>query len=772
MKRIVLAATLSALVYTFAYPYGWWVHYTEGLLYIERLHNEPLPGPKGDAELLENNLSYFALGTWLPDIERVLFDMPQDFSHSQDFQWFMYQKAIEDMDANPWKVALAVGNILHSSSDMVAQVLSCSYFACKAGFGLLDIFPGFYDDNAGGENEGFFEAGMDVLFGDYTPIFQHVIQVLSDPETFSKFRTFVQDCIDEYAGKKVSLKADFYETFQKIAELAQKSDLQSRLLMYELFASEGSSDKLEIPTEIDFYELFRVLLSPAILDKSFYDEYFGYFKWLSTQIAREMEPGSNWFDVWPTWHATTFLSGGVQGLSPHTDELNHNCAQLLWSIRFTDINNNTVSSLSTQNWKEQLKIKLSMINVLSETKTITVKVKYYDGGLNWQNDPVIAEGSFTIDDIPHEYGQNPITNFELLFDMPEPTNVYAIYFELYLDDASKPYLVSLPLPYYLMNTVDPFKSQYTEHIFCETCFPPHPVVIDPISELDFGWLHGKVIDRLSKKPVKYAQVSYGGDETLTTTRFGYFQIDNLQPQSLELSAYSEDYFEGSTTANVEAGKGIWATIECDPKIKVYDGGDYTSNNAYIYVSYEKLKKFKGLLGYSVGIGSSPDEADIVPFTFVGSESYAFVPFGKPLADGLKIYALVRPEVADIVAAHSSSDGITIDASPPKVKEIKIIDTSKDNGFRVEFSVEIDEPHTPIVLVEACLGSREGLCDLVSPNQIKPERASLSMLRDFKRSIFLNVWAQNAAGLKSEVASQEVKSEDRELFGSEEGCGCL
>lgn len=771
MRRIVLGFILSALICTAAHPYGWWVHYEEGLLYLERLHDEPLPGPRGNVELLENNLSYFAMGTWLPDIERVLFEMPWDFSHSQDFQWFMYQKAIEQMADDPWKVALAVGNMHHSSSDMVAQVLSCSYFACKAGFGLLDIFPGWFDDHEGGENENFFEAGIDVLFGDYTPIVQHILYFLSDQEIFNELWAFVQGCIDEYAGKKVPLKSDPYETFQKIADLARKNDLQSRLELYVSFASNNPSDKLEIPTEIDWYELFRVLTSPAILDPSFYDEYFGYFKWLGTQIAREMQPGSNWFGVWPTWHATTFLSGGVQGLSPHTNDLSHNCTQLLWSIRFTDVNNNTVNSLSTQNWKEQLKIKLSMINVLSETKTITVKVRYYDGGLDWQDDPLIAEGSFLMDDVPHEYGQNPATSFELLFDMPEPTNVYGIYFELYYDDEAKPYLISLPLPYYLMDTIDPFKAQYAEHIFCDTCFPPHPVVTDPISDLDFSWLFGLVIDRLSKKPVEYAEVIYEQGRPRKTTRFGYFQIDNIQPQSMELSAYSEDYFEGFTTVDVEAGKGVWATIECDPKIRVYDGGDYTSNNAYIYASYETLKKFEGFQGYSVGIGSSPDDADIVPFAFVGSESFAFIPFGEPLADGSKIYALVRPEVTGVVATHSSSDGIVIDASPPYIKGINIVDVSQDSGFGVEFSVDIEEPHSPITSVQACLGSEATLCDLALPKQVEPAGANLFMSRNFNRSIFLNVWAQNAAGLKSEVASQEVKSKDEEGSDSKEGCGC-
>jgi len=772
MRRVIWGIVLSAIFCVPAFSSGWWIHYEDCLLYLDRLHNEPLPEPRGDATLIENNLSYFAVGCWLPDIERGLFDLPWDFSHNQDFLWFMYQKAIEQMGDDPWKVALAAGNIHHSSTDMVAQVLSCSYFACKAGFGLLDVFPGFYDDHAGGENELFFEAGMDVLFGDYTVIAQHIINVLSDQATFQKFWAFVQGCIDEYAATKVRLKADPYETFRQIADLAQKNDLTSKLELYSTYAIDDLKDMLEIPTEIDIYELLRALFSPAIFDPNFYDEHFEYaegFHWLGTQIAREMEPGSNWFDVWPTWYATTFLSGGAQGLAPHVDSMTPNCTQLLWSARFTDVDGNTVNSLSPQSWPEQLVLKLSMINVLPDTKTITVRVKAYNGGLDWQNDPVIAENSFVIDDSPKDYGSNPGTSFELLFDMPEPTDVYGIYFELYYNDAAKPYLVSLPLAFYAMDTVDPFKAQYQNVLFCDTCFPPHPVVTDPMTDLDYGWLFGRVFDRLSEKPIKYATVTYEKSEQLTTTRFGYFQVDNLAPQNIEISAAAADYFSGSQSVNIEEGKGIWATIKLDPKIIVTDEGEYTSNNVLIFVSFEPLNKFKGLTGYSAGAGSSPDAADIVPFTSISFDTYTNLLFPQTPKDGAKVYVLIRPDVEAVVTKPSSSDGITIDASPPEIKKINVIDTKKKKEFSVDFSVEVEEPHSKITSVEACLGSREGLCDQTRPTQINPARANLSIPIVPKDSVFLNVWAINAAALKSKVASRKVKSE-KEKTNAQEGCG--
>jgi len=773
MKRLVVGLFVAALACSMAYGWGWWVHTNDCMLYLDRLADEPLPGPRGDAELLNEYLPYFLVGCYMPDWDKVIFDFPWNFSHQQEFLWLVYEKAVEEMDDDPWKVALATGNLHHTASDIVAQNTACPYFACKAGFGLLDVFPGFYDQ-PGGENEGFFEAFVDILFGDYGPVANAILEVLLDQETFAELTDFVQRCIDEYAGKPAPLKADPLSTFRYAYELASASDAESKLKLYSLFAADGPKGKLDLPNELDTYELLRTLASPAFQDPAFYQEYFDCFNRLATQIARDMVPGSRWFEAWPVWNAKTFNSGGLQGLAYDMDSLELNCAQLVWDARFTTTGGATITSLDPDAWPNKLVLKLQMINALPDEKEIAVRVRVRSGGFAWQGDPVIAEGSFTIDDGPEDYGVVPPKYFELTFDMPDPLNVYGLYFELYADDGENPWLISLPPAYYTTDGHDPFKAVYQSNLFCDECFPAHPVVVGPVSDLVYGWLSGRVIDRLSKRPVSYATVSYGAKEEVETSRFGYFQIDGLSPSTLELLASSDDHYERSATSEVEAGAGAWVVIELDPIVEVMDEGDYTANNASMFVSFGLLAEFNGLNGYAVGIGTSPDEADIEPFRSVGFDNGLTIAFAEPLADGTTVYAIVRPEVTGTVPTASSSDGITIDASPPIVADIEVIDTSEDDGFSVHFSVEVAEPHSTVSKVEACLGSAPALCDLTPPARIDPQDASLSM-EVSPKTVFLSVWAQNGAGLVSEVASEELKSEadeGKKEGGSHEGCGWL
>ena len=100
-------------------------------------------------------------------------------------------------------------------------------------------------------------------------------------------------------------------------------------------------------------------------------------------------------------------------------------------------------------------------------------------------------------------------------------------------------------------------------------------------------------------------------------------------------------------------------------LKVTDEGDYTRDRTGLFASWDEVPKTRE---YQYAIGTSPGEVDILGWTSAGGETRVEVT-GLNLADGQTYYVSIKAKkrrflILPYWQAPGSSDGITVDSTPP------------------------------------------------------------------------------------------------------------
>ncbi|MBI2931486.1 MAG: hypothetical protein HYY16_07525, partial [Planctomycetes bacterium] len=169
----------------------------------------------------------------------------------------------------------------------------------------------------------------------------------------------------------------------------------------------------------------------------------------------------------------------------------------------------------------------------------------------------------------------------------------------------------------------------------------------------------------------------------------------------------------------------------------------------------------GIAFYEWAIGTSPGAADIQPFVSTALATSASNP-ALTLIDGATYYVTVRATNSAALSAIATSNGVTVDSSPP------IPGTVNDGpGPDIDWQNTpwqlgtnwsgFSDPHTGIASYEWAIGTSPGATDIQpftpSPSPISAAAGSLSL--SHATTYFVSIRAINPAGLSTVATSDGV-----------------
>ena len=245
--------------------------------------------------------------------------------------------------------------------------------------------------------------------------------------------------------------------------------------------------------------------------------------------------------------------------------------------------------------------------------------------------------------------------------------------------------------------------------------------------------------------------------TSSTTDAAEVQVTGLSLQN------GQSYYFSVRAKN---GAGLWSDwgrsdgigLDTTPPSKpvVVDDGEYTSSPDKICAHWSSSDPESGIAGYSYAIGTSTDNADMVPWTSCGPQT-SICRTGLPLADGITYYVCVKAvNGAGSESEAGCSDGIRVDATPPS-KPTVVDDglfTTETTALHASWSSE--DLQTGVAEYQCAIGKTPGADDVLSWR-------SEGLATDFRfaglslqggTTYYINVRARNGIGLWSDTGSSD------------------
>ena len=328
---VVMAALLAAAA---AEGYGPSNHMREANLYILLCRLASQPGLEHHPALLSRYRSHLLLGAVWPDIARVLLNLPSGDArrgvdedsvdpHNRHFNRYLLDQALADYPEEPWRVAFAVGCLIHNTGDLVAQDLLVPHLAVRGGLGELDALPGLFDGGAGSEVEGLIEGGLEFMYP-ATNLYARLSR---------RFLGTVQgrDELGRICDHYFSEYTDYFELPAPARRETSHAELEGMLgvIPWDIpnhggdprwyrFARSGMRDVRAIDgLVIDWHEIARVFGGPAGTS-AFWFTYWaeGYFL-LSPAMMLTFREGQGYYDWFPNWSSRIMKSGVLQSLNTY-----------------------------------------------------------------------------------------------------------------------------------------------------------------------------------------------------------------------------------------------------------------------------------------------------------------------------------------------------------------------------------------------------------------------------------------------------------------------
>ncbi len=333
--------------------YGPSTHMRETERYIELCRENPLPGPEHDPDLLQEGIWFFRLGSIWPDIARlltydnsggaVLVDENLVDPHNRHFNRHLLNQALEIFPEDDWKIPFTTGCLLHNTGDLVAQDLLTQHMAVRSRTGELDILPGFYDDHAGGEVEGFVEGGLEIAHAESFLYRGMIFHFLIQPAGRADLLMVLEYYLEEYEQYfEVPLCPGPDEAFLGVEEILSGEPWSllapvARDAFNQLCG--GYAARATFPGNglIDWSEVTRMYNGPAS-SRRFWSLYRteGYSD-LSPMILLTFDDGQGYFDNFPNWSSKMMKSGAIQSLNAYLpDELEPEDGRFLSELEWLD----------------------------------------------------------------------------------------------------------------------------------------------------------------------------------------------------------------------------------------------------------------------------------------------------------------------------------------------------------------------------------------------------------------------------------------------------
>lgn len=146
---------------------------------------------------------------------------------------------------------------------------------------------------------------------------------------------------------------------------------------------------------------------------------------------------------------------------------------------------------------------------------------------------------------------------------------------------------------------------------------------------------------------------------------------------------------------------------------VTDDGAYTAQTDRIHGSWSAIDSESGIFSYEYCIGTAPGLADVAPWLNVGSATQA-TRTGLTLIDKKTYYITARAiNGAGVTGPTASSDGITVDATPPSLPIVTDDGAYTADNTKLHASWSASDPESGIGRYEYSIGTTPGAVNIAA-----------------------------------------------------------
>lgn len=222
-------------------------------------------------------------------------------------------------------------------------------------------------------------------------------------------------------------------------------------------------------------------------------------------------------------------------------------------------------------------------------------------------------------------------------------------------------------------------------------------------------------------------------------------------------------------ARVRNGAGIWSAVVTTEIILdttppttpiVTDDGQYTSDPTTLHAAWTSQDPESGVVNYSYCLGTQPGLADLIPWfttTASGVTLTGVTMSGFTFNSGDTLYFSVKStNGVGLESAIGSSDGITIDNTPPAKPVVTDDGDSTCVSDSLHATMAASDPHSGIVEYSYCIGTSPGTSDVRgwSSTGPSPQANALGLTLSSGITYYFSAKAKNGAGLWSPVGTSD------------------
>lgn len=205
---------------------------------------------------------------------------------------------------------------------------------------------------------------------------------------------------------------------------------------------------------------------------------------------------------------------------------------------------------------------------------------------------------------------------------------------------------------------------------------------------------------------------------------------------------------------VGSSDGITLDTTAPPTPTVTDDGAFTASASQIHASWSSSDPESGIKSYKYAIGTAPGGAGVVGWTDVGTNT-SVTRTGLSLVDkGTYYVSVIAVNRANGESVVGSSDGITVDATPPAQPAVTDDGAYTADNASLHATWSSQDAESGLDRYEYSIGTSAGATDVVTwadaGLQTSVTRTGLSLIDG--HTYYVNVRAYNTVGLVGPVGS--------------------
>ena len=189
---------------------------------------------------------------------------------------------------------------------------------------------------------------------------------------------------------------------------------------------------------------------------------------------------------------------------------------------------------------------------------------------------------------------------------------------------------------------------------------------------------------------------------------------------------------------------------------VTDDGIYTASTSQLHASWNASDQESGILSYDYCVGTAPGLDDVAAWQSAGS-AVQQTRTGLALLDKHTYYISVRAtNGAGLVGSVGSSDGITVDATPPAKPVVTDDGAYTEDHTKIHASWSSSDAESGIAKYEYSIGTTPGAADVVAWKDAAFATSATETGLSLQQGAvyYVNVRAYNNLGVASDIGSSD------------------